>query len=165
LKNSNHDVVHGIEEMIVWKESEDTVGLISKIRYFNGPVANGVLYTPNQQILSSKDEILNGFELYFRFYNYLNDRKIRYVEQSTSRQVRRSLGVSSDYKEYVMIKREDVKYANSIPRSEMMKRMQSLHRVRGHLRLNFRTGEKSIRVRDYVKGQGNILVDKDYRFK
>lgn len=160
--------VHGIEEIICWKgrgtSEHEYYGLLSKIRYTNGQFANRVIYIPvsEGQEVSTKQ---TDYELYFRFYNMLYSRKYRFQEQTVSRQVRRAGNFLPNYREYITVSRDDVRYVTSIPASKMLKRMRELHIVRGHLRTNHYTGEKNIWVSQHTRGQGELTQAKEYRFK
>lgn len=96
-----------------------------------------------------------------RFAKYLDDRSARYIEQPTSRQVRRSMGVTSDYREYIIIPKErSERYASAHTRAEIIKRLRALHAVRGHMR-RYKSG-KTVFVRPHSRGTGDALQVKDY---
>jgi len=49
-------------------------------------------------------------------------------------------------------------------REQFAEVVRAAHAVRGHLRTNHRTGEKSIRVRPHIRGRGDAVQLKDYAF-
>jgi hypothetical protein len=159
----------GLEEMVCWNQDGEYFGFLSKIRYTEGPakLVNRVLYgpqsTPDAPIKES--EYLNQLELYYRFWNLLNNRKVRFLESHVSRQYRRALGAPTEYREYIIITKEDQRYRGAMSQAGMMERMVALHAVRAHKRLNWRTGEKSITVRQHFRGAGELGQVKDYHFK
>jgi hypothetical protein len=161
--------LRGLEELVCWNQDVDTFGFISKARYFNGPprITNYIKYSPEKSDENSDDRMwyIGQVQLYTRFWKLLNNRAVRFLESPLSRQYRRSLGAPPEYREYIIITKEDIRFPQAITRSAMMKRMILLHSVRGHLRRNWRTGEKSITVKPHVRGVGELTQVKDYHFK
>ena len=48
-------------------------------------------------------------------------------------------------------------------RQQFAEVVRAAHAVRGHLRTDRKTGVKSVRVRPYIRGQGDAVQIKDYR--
>jgi len=155
--------VHGFEECICRQDESGRITILSKFRYTIGPNAGRIIYSPTSE---RQDEYSKNpgiyCELYHRFYKALYSRQNRFIEESVSRQVRRANKYPANYREYIVIPKEDVRYASAIHAATIVKRMKELHAVRGHLRTNWKTGQKNILVKPHTRGQGEALQAKEY---
>lgn len=160
----------GVAEYIFQSDDRpDAVGMLSRVTYRVPGMPDRVVYEPplhdherakwtRKMVESAEGEALLVLA---RFHTYLDARDVRYVEQPATRQVRRSMGVSSDYREYIIIPKErSERYATAHTRAEIIKRLRALHAVRGHLR-RYKSG-KTVFVRPHSRGTGEALQVKDY---
>jgi hypothetical protein len=96
-----------------------------------------------------------------RLVRYLRDRRVRYVEEPLTRQQRRARGVSSEYRRYALVLRDDVRYATALSRREVVRRLRALHMVRGHLR--HLSDGRVVPVRPHMRGSlGDATQAKTY---
>jgi hypothetical protein len=109
------------------------------------------------------DEIadqLGGIETLLRLQNMLYDRKHRFIEQPISRQQRRSEGRPPQYREYIVIDRDDARYETGLRSGAILKRLKTLHAVRGHFR-HYRSG-LVVPVKPHMRGKGDLTQVKEY---
>ena len=98
---------------------------------------------------------------FLRLINVLLDRKNGYVERGASRQVRRAMGLSPYYREYIVVSRRENPGCQTI--GQVIRRHPRLHAVRGHLR-QIRSG-RLVSVKAHVRGHGEVFQVKDYVVK
>lgn len=98
---------------------------------------------------------------YIALMEALNDRQHRFIEgERLTRQARRALGVSPEYREYIVVRKCDkVPGAHTI--GELFRRHPMLHAVRAHLR-HYKSGLVT-QVRAHARGRGEMFQVKDYR--
>jgi len=158
--------VHGVEESVLCRVDKENLLYVSKLRFEDGTV----VYQPDAAVMNTQT-FHNIPELFFRFYNLLYSRKFRFVDEPLSRQVRRANKLPAAYREFIVIGREDVRYAKGIPASAMVRRMRTLHFVRGHDRVEhlrqYKDGKiivvSSSWIPPHARGEGKLTQAKDYK--
>jgi hypothetical protein len=132
-------------EGILWA-ARDAILNLNGIRH--------VFYTPEHT-----DVKMEGLpRSYVDLIHALADRSNGFVEQAISRQQRRSLGVSAEYREYIVVRRRGTPGALTL--GSVLRRHPLLHAVRGHVR-HYQSG-KTVFVRPHSRGKGEMLQVKDY---
>ena len=98
---------------------------------------------------------------YIRLMEALGDRKHRFIERDRlTRQQRRAIGVTPEYREYIVINKRDAP-AGAHTLSEIVRRHPILHAVRAHLR-HYKSGLVTP-VRAHARGHGQLFQVKDYK--
>jgi hypothetical protein len=86
---------------------------------------------------------------------------VGFIENPTSRQVRRALGVGPEYREYIIVNnRREAAGRPYLTRGELFRRHPYLHAVRGHLR-HYKSGRVAY-VHPHLRGTGDAVQIKDY---
>jgi len=137
---------------------DDKFAWASRDQYWKKDGTTWVVYTPEQWAWDPRTIAVP--KTYFALMEALANRQNRFVEQPPpSRQVRRHLGLQSEYREYIVVrKREAPKEALTL--GQIIRRHPILHAVRGHLR--HYKGGLVVKVRPHCRGTGTHLQVKDY---
>jgi hypothetical protein len=142
-------------DSIFYIRRPDGIGFCGKRVYANGRVQ---YFLPGEDG-PDDDPIL----MLVRLYRALYERKHRFVEQPVSRQVRRAMGQErgATYREYIVVPKDDVRYASGERPGAILKRLRALHAVRGHVR-HLKSGRVAF-VKPHIRGKlGTALQPKTY---
>lgn len=176
LRNDDYVTpINGMAEYIFIDQGLGGVQIIGKITC-NGSKVNDttVTYLPEEIDVIKKNlgkfteqtphDVIKGDAVHMlrRFCDMLDSREVRYIEEKVSRPVRRAMGVSRDYREYIIIRKHDHHhyYDSALKRTDIIKRLKALHAVRGHMR-HLQSG-KTVFVKPHMRGKGEALQIKDY---
>ena len=96
-------------------------------------------------------------KMFLALIEALADRKNGYIEQAVTRQQRRALGVTNEYREYIVVRRPN---PGCFTIGAIIRRHPQLHAVRGHLR-HYKSGRVAV-VRPHMRGHGELAQVKDY---
>jgi hypothetical protein len=164
---ANGIFVTGVEHLVVVKLDDETIALVSKMNYVLPDGRRVTRYQPNEDTGDNSEQAAS-LTLLNRLYQALYKRTHRFLDAPVSRQVRRSQGLPSEYREYIVIPRTDARYENALRPSVIAKRMRTLHAVRGHLR-HYRSPRyvnmqgQTQRIEPHLRGTGDALQVKKYR--
>ena len=149
-----------LADVVCDRDADGSFGWTSKDTLLNINGKRATFYSPEDIPINNKSIP----RCYVDLIRSLQDRKNAYLEKSVSRPQRRTMGVNSDYREYIVVARKDNKNNSNLLRlSDIFRRHPQLHAVRGHLR-HCVSGKVTF-VKPHTRGQGELVQPKDYVIK
>lgn len=153
--------IEGVETTVVSRRAEDrTLTIITETRVLVDGLAKHMEYGPYQDTTDARDwdpNVVVVWELFSALY----ERTHRFLESIVSRQQRRAAGRPKEYREYIVVPRDDTRYEGAARGSAIAKRLRELHSVRGHPR-TYKASGKTIWVASHLRGKGDLVQAKDY---